>query len=258
MDKNNKPSASDFFPNMQAALSAYRKEKIKAKRAPASTLTSPTYNSVKRSTMSINDIRSAAWNATQGSEDSYNRLRNEYRRLVKTANSRLSSLKSAGLDMFAYDRAITYLKNNDRSTFSTVFAPSTDFRGMVTQLSELISFINSKTSTVRGARTYLNEKLEKISDFTGKTYTENQKKQLGRLLGLDSVSTLLRDVRGDSAEVIDALEEIALTDVDTKELSSIIDNYLTPYIPWSDTPWGLKSATMNYDQMIRELKNLYE
>ena len=110
---------------------------------------------------------------------------------------------------------------------------------------------------VGGARKYLDEKLEKISDFTGKEYSEEQKQALGRLLGTDSVSALLRDVRGDSGEVIEALEEIALTDVNSQELSSIIDKYLVPYQPWSMAAWATKAENMNYDALMRELKTLY-
>lgn len=235
----------------------YKTTSIKGKKPSKSTASDALYNKAVRSTMSINDIRSSAWNAVQGSADSYARLQAENRRLAKIANSRLRSLKKANLDMFAYDRAITYLQNNDRSTFSTVLAPSNDYRGMVNQLEELTSFINSKTSTVAGARRYLDEKLQKISDFTGKEYNEDQKLALGRLLGTDSVSALLRDVRGDSGDVIEALEEIALTDIDTEELTSIIDKYLTPYIPFENAPWSIKSESLNYDELMKELKKLY-
>lgn len=211
-----------------------------------------------RSTMSINDIRASAWNALQGSSESYNRLQAENRRLAKIANRRLRALRKAELDMFAYNRAITYLANNDRSTFSLKLADSSDYRGMVEQLEELTTFINAKTSTVAGAKKYLDDKLEKISEYTGTLYTEDQKRKLGRLLGTDSVATLLRDVRGDSAEVIEALEELSLSDVDTQELTSIIDKYLTPYIPFADAPWQIKSESLNYDELMEELRNLYE
>ena len=118
-----------------------------------------------RTELSINDIRSSAWNATQGSPTSYQFLQEQNRKLAKIANSRLKALKAADLDMFAYDRAITYLNNRGLKQFQLKLASADDFQGMVNQLSELITFINSKTSTVKGAREALDAKLEKISEY---------------------------------------------------------------------------------------------
>lgn len=206
-----------------------------------------------KTNLSINDIRSAAWNATQGSTSSYEFLQQQNRRLAKLANSRLRSLKSAGLDMFAYDRAITYLRNNDRKSFSWTLAPASDFKGMVEQLSELTSFINAPSSTVTGARRLLDDRLEKISEYTGHTYTPEQRLALGRLLGTDTVSTLLRDVRGDSGDVLEFLEEAAATDVQVEDITSIIDKYLVGYQPWQNAPWVTNKFSLNYDELMTEL-----
>lgn len=211
-----------------------------------------------RSELSIVDIRGLAWNAVQGSEQSYEILEAQNKKLAKLANSRMRALKSAGLDMFAYDRAITYLENNDLKRFSTKFASQDDFKGMVDQLSELVAFINSKTSTVAGAKKALDQKIDKISEYTGTQYTQSQRQNLGRLLGTDSISTLLRDIRGNSSEVIEALEDIALTPLDTQRVSEIVDRYLTGWTPWSDSPWVFRSQGMNYDELIDALRDLYE
>ena len=210
-----------------------------------------------RTDLSINDIRASAWNATQGSVDSYEYLQRENRRLAKLANRRLRDLEKAGYDMFAYDRAFTYLRNHDRTRFSLQLAPSTDWRGMVTQLSELITFVNAKTSTVAGARTTLNAKIDKISEYTGTIYTDQQRIQLGRLLGSDSVSSLLREVKGGSEEVLDFLEEAAFKDSNANDnidaIKSIIDKHLAGYNPWGDN-----SDYLSYDEMMDELRTLYE
>lgn len=210
-----------------------------------------------RTDLSINDIRSSAWNATQGSVESYKYLQEQNRRLAKLANSRLRALEKSGFDMFAYDRAYTYLKNHDLRRFPTKLADSSDWRGMVTQLSELITFINAKTSTVAGARDTLNAKVDKISEYTGTTYTQSQRMALGRLLGDDSVSSLLREVRGGSEEVLDFLEEAALKDSAVNEnvdqIKSIIDKHLAGYNPWSGD-----SDYLAYDEMMDELRALYE
>lgn len=212
-----------------------------------------------RSELSINDIRGLAWNAVQGSEQSYEILEAQNRKLAKIANNRLRLLEKAELDMFAYDRAITYLENQGEERFSQEFAPSNDFKAMVDQMSELVAFVNSKTSTVAGARKALKKKLDTIAEFTGKTYTKEQRQNLGRLLGTDSVSTLLRDIRGNSGEVIEALEDIALTSVDSKAVTDIIDRYLLGWQPWDNTLDFLsRSRGMNYDELLDSLRELAE
>ena len=201
--------------------------------------------------LSINDIRASAWNASEGSLPSYKFLQEQNRRLAKLANSRLRALEKSGYDMFAYDRAYTYLHNLGQRRFSTKLPDQSDYKGMVSQLSELVTFINAKTSTVAGARKALNDKLDKISEFTGKEYTEEQKFRLGRLLGTDTVSTLLREVRGDSGEVIDVLEEISMNEANIENISSIIDKHLAGYNPFGDN-----SDYMSYDEMMDELRRL--
>ena len=209
-----------------------------------------------RTKLSINDIRASAWNATQGSTESYKKLQEENRRLARLANSRMRALEKSGFDMGAYNRAYTYLQNSGLRRFSSVLAPPSDYKGMVNQLSELTAFINAKTSTVAGARTALNEKMDKIEEFTGKHYDYDQRMKLGKLLGTDSISTLLREVRGDSGDVIEMLEELSLGDIDTDKISSIIDKHLAGYNPFEDNPFFANLDYLSYDEMMDELRNL--
>lgn len=210
-----------------------------------------------KSELSINDIRALAWNATENNQMAIDILTEQNRKMAKIANRRLASLEKEKLDMFAYDRAITYLRNTGTERFPMEI-DTNSFESMVNQLSELKTFIDAKTSTVPGARKMLNAKLDKISQFTGTDYTEEQRSTLGRLLGTDSVSTLLREVRGDSGEVLEALEELSLHDVNTKDILSIIDKHLLGYTPWSASPWSTNFAGLNYDEMLDELEKLYE
>lgn len=203
--------------------------------------------------LSINDIRASAWNASQGSTDSYRFLQEQNRKLAKLANGRLRALEKAGYDMFAYDRAYTFLRNHDQRRFSTKLPDASNYKAIVSQLQELVTFVNAKTSTVAGARKALNDKIDKISEFTGTEYTPEQRLRLGHLLGTDSISTLLREVRGDSGEVIDVIEEIAITDVNTDAIRSIIDKHLAGYNPFGDN-----TDYLSYDEMMDELRALYE
>lgn len=212
-----------------------------------------------RTELSINDIRASAWNAVQGSPESYRRLAEENKKLAKIANSRMRALKKANLDMFAYDRAATYLANRNLKSFPTTLQK--DYKTMVTQLSELITFINHYTSTVSGARYASNKKIEALSEATGHEYTEKQKYNLSRLLGTDSISTLLRDVRGDSADVIEVLEELSLQDLqedNKRQITEAVDRYLAGWQPFESAPWISKSTGMNYDELMDELRSIID
>lgn len=212
-----------------------------------------------RTELSINDIRASAWNASQGNSSSYAFLKEQNKKLAKLANQRMRQLRSANLDMFAYDRAKTYLENRGLSRFPTALPDAANYSAIVNQLSELIAFINNKSSTVAGARKTLDDKLKAISDATGAIYTEKQKENLGRLLGTDSISTLLRDIRGNSLEVIEVLEELSLQDMQDENREAItraVDRYLEGWQPFDMAPWSTRSRGMTYDELMDELRNI--
>lgn len=207
-----------------------------------------------RTSLTINEIRASAWNASMGSPDSYAFLEQENRKLANLANRRLRALEKANLDMFAYDRAITYLANSDRTRFSTKLPSPSNYKAIVEQMQELITFINARTSTVAGARNTLNAKIDMLMKQTGHTYTEAEKNRIGRLIGTDSISTLLREVKGNSDEVIDMIEEIALTDANVDRITSIIDKHLAGYNPFEDSPFFSNSDYLAYDDMMDEIR----
>lgn len=212
-----------------------------------------------RTELSINDIRASAWNAVQGNKVSYEKLKAENARLAKIANQRMRALKKEHLDMFAYDRAITYLTNRGLKRFPTTL--QYDYQTMVQQLSELVTFINNYTSTVSGARYASDKKIQALSDATGHEYSEKQKYNLSRLLGTDSISTLLRDVRGDSTDVIEVLEELSLQDLEEEnkaQITNAVDRYLQGWQPFEDASWATKSRGMNYDELMDELRSIID
>lgn len=214
-----------------------------------------------RTELSINDIRASAWNASQGNTSSYSFLQEQNRKLAKLANQRMRQLKSAHLDMFAYDRAKTYLENRSLTRFPSTLPDASNYSAIVTQMSELVAFINNKSSTLAGARKVLDDKLKAISDATGTTYTKKQKENLGRLLGTDSISTLLRDIRGNSLEVIEILEELSLKDMQDDNRQAIIravDRYLEGWQPFDMAPWATRSRGMTYDDLMDELRKELE
>lgn len=209
-----------------------------------------------RTDLTINEIRASAWNASMGSKESYDFLLSQNRKLAKLANSRLRALEKAGYDMFAYDRVITYLHNHGLNRFSTKLPSMYDYKEVVSQLSELITFVNAKTSTVAGARKTLDAKIDMLAKQTGTVYTPEQRLKIGKLLGTDSISTLLREVRGNSDEVIEVIEELALNNVAVDQISSIIDKHLAGYNPFSNSPFFDNFDYMSYDELMNELHNL--
>lgn len=264
MPKKSNPSSSSFGDEIEQAIQKAA-DALRARFArPSSTSTSSSstpskYRGLKpkqafRTKLSINDIRASAWNASNYNTESYKFLSDEYAKLAKLANSRMRSLEKEQLDMFAYDRMRVFLDNKGLrrlpSKFSSI-ASQSDYKTMVKVMSELVTFINAKTSTVAEARKTLDAKINKISEHTGTEYTQDQKLAMGHLLGTDSVSALLRDVRGDSGEVLELLEDISMTDFDKNRIRSIIDKYLQGYDPFSPTP----TDYLNYDEMMDELRD---
>ena len=73
------------------------------------------------------------------------------RKLAKRANARLLSLERAGRDYWAYDIAQQYLNARNRRRFSErAFKGSV--RNAVRELEEIISFLNSASSTITGSK----------------------------------------------------------------------------------------------------------
>lgn len=204
--------------------------------------------------LSINDIYSLAWNATHGSKKAQQELKQYHDKYVRLANSRMRQLEKNNLELSAYNRARSYLDTRNKKWFSTVMPNS--YKDLKEEMAQLLSFLNAKTSRVKYARTALNAKIDKISEYTGTEYTSEQRAALGKLLGDDSISTLLRDVRGDSGEVLDFLEEITKEgddNVNINEIKSIIDRYLQGYNPFESDPFFSNFGTLNYDEMMDEL-----
>lgn len=73
------------------------------------------------------------------------------RKLAKRANARLLSLERAGRDYWAYDIAQQYLSTRNRRRFSERGFKGSP-RNAVRELEEIISFLNSESSTITGSK----------------------------------------------------------------------------------------------------------
>lgn len=73
------------------------------------------------------------------------------RKLAKRANARLLSLERAGRDYWAYDIAQQYLNARNRRRFSERGFKGSS-RNAVRELEEIITFLNSASSTITGSK----------------------------------------------------------------------------------------------------------
>lgn len=78
------------------------------------------------------------------------------RKLAKRANARLLSLERAGRDYWAYDIAQQYLNARNRRRFSERAFKGSE-RNAVRELEEIISFLNSASSTITGSKAIENK-----------------------------------------------------------------------------------------------------
>lgn len=86
------------------------------------------------------------------------------RKLAKRANARLLALERAGRDYWAYDIAQQYLNDRNRRRFSERSFKGSE-RNAVRELEEIISFLNSASSTITGSKA-IEDKIK--SSFTRK------------------------------------------------------------------------------------------
>lgn len=78
------------------------------------------------------------------------------RKLAKRANARLLALERAGRDYWAYDIAQQYLNARNRRRFSERAFKGSE-RNAVRELEEIISFLNSASSTISGSKAIENK-----------------------------------------------------------------------------------------------------
>ena len=110
------------------------------------------------------------------------------RKYAKRANQRLLRLERAGLDYYAYDRAMLYL---ERTRKTTRFSESKTFKGnkqaLLRELDSLTTFLSSRTSTVAGQRSI---EREKIKSFENKGYNVGDPRQFFNFLSSSAYKTL--------------------------------------------------------------------
>ena len=135
----------------------------------------------------------------------YDQKINVLRKYGKMANSRLKTLEDTGHTNFAYSVTANYLKRFDKGKIrfktgdNAIFSKMTESR-LTRHVLEMLSFLNSKTSTLKGRETadthrimtlayQFNIPFERVDDFRAFLYSH----QFDVLKGRDASNQLLED-----------------------------------------------------------------
>ena len=136
---------------------------------------------------------------------SYEQKINVLRKYGKMANSRLKTLEDTGHTNFAYSVTANYLKRFDKGKIrfktgdNAIFSKMTESR-LTRHVLEMLSFLNSKTSTLKGRETadthrimtlayQFNIPFERVDDFRAFLYSH----QFDVLKGRDASNQVLED-----------------------------------------------------------------
>ena len=158
---------------------------------------------------------------------SYDQKINVLRKYGKMANSRLKTLEDTGHTNFAYSVTANYLKRFDKGKIrfktgdNAIFSKMTEAR-LTKHVLEMLSFLNSKTSTLKGRETadihrimtlayQFNVPFERVDDFRAFLYSH----QFDVLKGRDASNQVLEDFA-------DALNQ----GIDIKQIKKDYQSYL--------------------------------
>ena len=157
----------------------------------------------------------------------YDQKINVLRKYGKMANSRLKTLEDTGHTNFAYSVTANYLKRFDKGKIrfktgdNAIFSKMTESR-LTRHVLEMLSFLNSKTSTLKGRETadthrimtlayQFNIPYERVDDFRAFLYSH----QFDVLKGRDASNQVLEDFA-------DALNQ----GIDIKQIKKDYQSYL--------------------------------
>lgn len=156
-------------------------------------------------------------------------------RLAKTANRRLRSLEKAGLDYYAYDVATLYTQSTrGRNRFSESRTALTDIKSLLNEISKLNTFLNSKSSTIRGQRSI---QQNKINAFKNKGYSMENPRELYNFFE----SEQFKNAKGITSDfLVDYFLRGREKGVDEQELYDALDRFN-------------ESETMGADELFNEV-----
>lgn len=168
--------------------------------------------------------------ADSGDKASLKKLRDYNRELVRVANSRLNRLEKAGLDFYAYDRAVNYTQQEyGRNRFSYSVQKLPEPADVYTNIIEAQTFLKSPSSTVTGQRNIMKQRADAFRE-KGLSIPEGKEVQFNDFLA-SSVFDGLKDAFG-SDQLIDILADYLQapdTNIDTlqEEFDTVLSGETT-------------------------------
>lgn len=161
-------------------------------------------------------------------------------RMVSMANKGIRRLEQAGIS----SPAIMKLGNEFRFSVKFENIPSEQRRGkLLQQYGQLSNFINARTSTIRGAKSYRKEQLEKIESAIGRKVSKGETDKAFRILHKAQESGIVDSKRGSAGSlqareiVFDILNDNI--DLSDDELLERLDN---EYTQWNEEQETEKST----------------
>jgi len=159
---------------------------------------------------------------------------------AKTANSRMRSLRNAGYDMFAYDRADIILLSQNRRTFKTTWNTSNiedNLDNFITSLRETRLFLSSEQSTVSGAKAKADRFLEQM-DFYGwikrDNLSEDTQRELVHLMGDGGLRELISITYESVEDVLSTITDDIESGATFDEISDKIDRIIYGEMDYDD------------------------
>lgn len=165
------------------------------------------------------------------------KITNDY---AKLTNSRMKSLKNAGYDMFAYDRADIALFGMNRRSFKTNWDENSINKNLddfMTTAKETRLFLSSEQSTVSGAKAKADRFLDQM-DFYGwinrDSLSESTQRELVHLMGDGGLRELISVTYESVEDVLSTITDDIESGATFDEISDKIDAILSGHLDYDD------------------------
>lgn len=187
--------------------------------------------------MDRNELLKLAKQADKGDLSAYSELLKYNRVVSKRANTRLKALEKAGLDYYAYDRAVGFTQSEyDRNRFTTskkLLSPDTLYQ----QILEVDRFLSAKSSTITGQKQIVSTRLKAFKDRGINIKNER-----------DFFNFLASDVFKELAQYLDSDQVIAIAD--QLDEQGLLDSFVSAYNDYTSKGVTVDVVLSNYGVIL--------
>lgn len=182
----------------------------------------------RKPTLTSEQIIELSQMANKGNQEAYRTLMNYNYTASKKANARLLALERADRDVYAYDRAITYVSSEyGRNRFPTAkHYFESDVRQLRDQLLNINRFLESKTSTISGQKSLEKSKADAFR-AKGINIPKGQERRFLEFLGSDAFEELMAFNTNSSEAINDLAQILSDEEVTIDKLQREFDRYIS-------------------------------